>query len=306
MRADRTTVSPHTVVRSCLRAGVACALVAAALHAQGHVMTWGAKVTDSRWHEAAFVEVKANYLHTVARLADGSVVAWGNNWYSQCNVPALPSGLSYVQVAAGGYQSVGRRSDGSIVAWGYSYGLPALPPGLTYVEVAAGGEHKVARRSDGSVVAWGSNAYGQCNVPVLPPGLTYVAVSAGLRHSVARRSDGSVVAWGDNSFGQCNVPALPLGMTFSHVAASHHATAAIIQSGAFNTFAAGCPGSAGVTQLDAAPPRVGTTTQIAMQPLPQNAAVLVFGFSNTTSAFGPLPLDLTGIGHARLLRARVV
>ena len=85
-------------------------------------------------------------------------------------------------------------------------------------------------------------------------------------------------------------------MTLSQLSANASTTVAIIQSGAFNTFAAGCPGSAGVTHLDAAPPRVGTTTQIAMQPLPQNVAVLVFGFSNTTSAFGPLPLDLTAIG----------
>src|SRR5262245_50202792 len=29
-----------------------------------------------------------------------------------------------------------------------------------------------------------------------------------------------------------------------------------------------------------------------MQPLPQGAAVLVFGFSNVNSVFGPLPLDM--------------
>ena len=118
----------------------------------------------------------------MARRSDGSVVAWGDNYYGQCNVPALPVGL-------------------------------------TYVEVAAGGTHTVARRSDGSVVAWGSNDYGQCNVPALPVGLTYVEVAAGTDHTVARRSDGSVVAWGDNSYGQCNVPALPAGLTYVEVAA---------------------------------------------------------------------------------------
>ena len=104
-----------------------------------------------------------------------------------------------------------------------SYGqcnVPALPAGLTYVEVAAGDGHTVARRSDGSVVAWGDNAYGQCNVPALPAGLTYVEVAAGGDHTVARRSDGSRRRVGsDHTSGQCNVPALPAGLTYVEVAA---------------------------------------------------------------------------------------
>jgi hypothetical protein len=62
-----------------------------------------------------------------------------------------------------------------------------------------------------------------------------------------------------------------------------------------------------VTRLDASPSRVGATTHIALQPLPQNAALLVFGFSNTISTLGPLPLDLTPIGmpgcHGRVSSA---
>jgi alpha-tubulin suppressor-like RCC1 family protein len=54
----------------------------------------------------------------VARRSDSSVVAWGDNSFGQCNVPALPPGLSYVEVAAGGLHTVARCSDGSVVAWG--------------------------------------------------------------------------------------------------------------------------------------------------------------------------------------------
>jgi hypothetical protein len=161
-------------------------------------------------------------VHTVLRRSDGSVVAWGDNQYGQCNVPAPPAGLSYVEVAAGLHHTVARRSDGSVVAWGWNNSgqciVPPLPAGLSYVEVAAGDYHTVARRSDGSVIVWGGNVYGQLNVPALPAGLSYVEVDAGGDHTVARRSDGSVVAWGPSWWSQGSVPALPAGMGYVEVA----------------------------------------------------------------------------------------
>jgi len=68
-------------------------------------------------------------------------VAWGYNFFGQCDVPPLPSGLVYVDVAAGGYYNVALRSDGAVVAWGENiWGaryLPGLPDGLSYVDVEA-------------------------------------------------------------------------------------------------------------------------------------------------------------------------
>ena len=195
----------------------------------------------------------------MARRSDGSVVAWGDNDYGQCNVPALPAGLTYVEVAAGDCHTVARRSDGSVVAWGCNgdgqCNVPALPAGLTYVEVAAGGCHTVARRSDGSVVAWGDNNYGQCNVPALPAGLTYVEVAAGGCHTVARRSDGSVVAWGYNGYGQCNVPALPAGLTYVEVAAGSGHTVARRSDGSVVAW-----GDNGYGQCNVPPPPAGSPT----------------------------------------------
>ena len=171
-----------------------------------------------------FVEVAAGGQHTVARRSDGSVVAWGDNDYGQCNVPALPAGLTYVEVAAGVAHTVARRSDGSVVAWGDNrYGqcnVPALPAGLTYVEVAAGGsphggaaERRLRRRVGEQLLrpVQRAGASGRAHLRRGRGGRA--------RHTVARRSDGSVVAWGDNAYGQCNVPALPAGLTYVEIAA---------------------------------------------------------------------------------------
>jgi hypothetical protein len=108
----------------------------------------------------------------VARRSDGSVVAWGDNSYGQCNVPALPSGLAYVEIAAG------RR-------------------------------HSLARRSDGSVVAWGETGLGQCNVRPLTPDWKFVEVAAGENRSMARiaRTDPVVYCTAKTTSNGC-VPAI--------------------------------------------------------------------------------------------------
>jgi hypothetical protein len=59
----------------------------------------------------------------------------------------------------------------------------------------------------------------------------------------------------------------------------------------------GCPGTLGVPRIDASQfPRVGFSFSTVVDRLPDNAALMIFGFSGTTSAFGPLPIDLGLIG----------
>src|SRR6187551_1457898 len=83
--------------------GLACLVLTGMARAQSNVKGWGSTVFDSSWNsETSFVEVAAGEYHTVGRRSDGSVVAWGHNFYGQCNVPLLPGGLTYVEVAAGG------------------------------------------------------------------------------------------------------------------------------------------------------------------------------------------------------------
>lgn len=177
------------------------------LCADGSVVAWGDNVygqCDVPPSLSDAVAVAAGYYHCLALRANGTIVPWGRNDSGQTNVP---TGLTSVTtIAAGALHSLASCADGTVVAWGDNeYGQTNVPAGLTdVVVVAAGGHHSLALRVDGRVVAWGRNDFGQTNVPV---GLSnVVAVTAGYEHSMALRADGTVVAWGRNIFGLVSVP----------------------------------------------------------------------------------------------------
>jgi alpha-tubulin suppressor-like RCC1 family protein/PKD repeat protein len=178
----------------------------------------------------------AGWSHSLARLADGSVWAWGYNTQGQLGdgtnsdspipVPVLDLPSPVAAIAAGSFHSLALLSDGSIWGWGIngdgelgdgtttSSPLPvpgANLPGVV-AAVAAGGRHSLALLPDGSVWAWGSNGQGQLgdgtvsdlpdSVPVGGLPGPVVAIAAGGSHSVALLADGSVWAWGFNEDGR--------------------------------------------------------------------------------------------------------
>ncbi|WP_369265153.1 RCC1 domain-containing protein [Streptomyces sp. R35] len=180
--------------------------------------------------------------HSLALLSNGTVRAWGYNFFGQLGdgtttehpTPGAVGGLSSViAIAAGCTHSVALLSNGTVRAWGdNTHGQlgngttggtstipvtvidPSNPSGnLTGVTaIAAGCDLSVALLSNGTVRAWGNNGYGQLgngttgghsNVPVVVSGLTGAReIACGGFHSLARMSDGTVRAWGDNSYGQ--------------------------------------------------------------------------------------------------------
>lgn len=146
------------------------------------------------------VSVSTSWNHNVAVKMDGSVWAWGDNFYGQLgdNTVDQPVFNSPVRVT-------GPNGEG------YLDGV---------VSVSAGFYHTVARKSDGSVWAWGRNWNGELGdgnygngtdqrAPVQVKGtggsgfLAEVAsVSVGKNHNAATKADGSVWTWGFNYFGQ--------------------------------------------------------------------------------------------------------
>lgn len=131
--------------------------------------------------------IAAGGVHSVALLSNGSVQAWGNNYYGELGngttSPPLVPTPTPVQV----------------------FGLSNVKA------IAAGIYHTVALLNDGSVKTWGDNSFGKLgngtttssSIPVTVSNLSEVkAIAAGDNHSVALLDNGTVQAWGDNSFGE--------------------------------------------------------------------------------------------------------
>ena len=184
-----------------------------------------------------WVGVSTNIYHTLAVRADGSLWAWGYNYYGQLgtgnttnsNVPVqVGTGAQWQSAAAGDYHSLAVRQDGTLWAWGYNgngeLGLGTTtnqvapqPVGTaTWLRVGAGSGYSGAIRADGSLWAWGANLLGQLGVgstasqssPVaVAPGWQWQRVALSNRaHTAAIRQDGTLWIWGYNDNGQLAQP----------------------------------------------------------------------------------------------------
>ncbi len=230
--------------------GVCCAKGAA----QSRVMGWGDNRygqlgvgsfdTSAPYSRAAptelttapnLVSIADGFYHSLGIAADGTVWAWGYNYYGQLgigtfdtaapygkNTPAQVPGLTgVIAVAAGTNHSLALKSDGTVWAWGWNvFGQlgdgsganqknPIQVKGLTNVKaIAAGGVHSMALLTSGAVMAWGGNTYGELGDDSTINRLTPVpvwsgtAIACGQYHSLTLAQDGTLYAWGSNSNGQ--------------------------------------------------------------------------------------------------------
>ncbi|MDO7877802.1 hypothetical protein Q5H93_23905 [Hymenobacter sp. ASUV-10] len=190
-------------------------------------------------HATDWRSVSAGVTHSLGIRLDGSLWAWGQNFYGQrgggtdaAQVEPLPiaPGTTWQQVSAGTAHSLGIQHDGSLWAWGCNEdGQLAAPKNAFHLvptrlgtdtdwrSVHACAMHSLALRHDGTLWAWGHNLFGQLGidaptgpgpkrrhrqpVPVMP-GSTWQAVSSSDNHVLALHTDGSLWAWGSNTYGQ--------------------------------------------------------------------------------------------------------
>ncbi len=186
-------------------------------------------------------QVAAGARHSLAKLNDGTVVAFGSNEVGQLGDgslldkrhPVTVVGLANVDhVAAGSYHSlalVNGANGSEVYAWG-SNAFGQLGIGKTYahqdsptrvahedtpvrvvldniVQVAAGEGFSVALDQAGEVWFWGNLSADYHDSTVYTPTKIadlngVVRIAAGAHHGLVLRFDGTVWAWGNNDRGQ--------------------------------------------------------------------------------------------------------
>jgi len=184
------------------------------------------------------VAVAAGDSHSLVLCSDGTLAAWGQNWYGQLgnntasdsSVPVavamdgVLAGRTVVAIVAGNGHNLALCADGTVAAWGrndkgqlgytgadYSpvpvaVDLAGAFAGKLVVGIAAGTFHSLALAADGTMATWGNSSTTSGPVLVNPTGAlsgkTVVAISCGAYHSLAMCSDGTLTAWGENGNGQ--------------------------------------------------------------------------------------------------------
>jgi len=300
--------------------------------------------------------IAAGDYFTLALMADGTVMAWGSNYYGQfgngsynnSSVPVAVTALggTVKAIAAGWAHSVALMTDGTVKAWGDNYygqlgngsynesSTPTAVSGLDGVvtAIAAGDTHTVALLTDGTMRTWGDNYYGQLGngedgsdsyTPVAVTGLagTVAAIAAGDYHTVAIMVDGTVKAWGDNGSGQFgdgsyNSSSLPvttvgLGGAAKFIEAGNYFTVALLTDGTVKAWGDNSSGQLGngtynisstpvpVTGLDAAVTSIASGAAHSVALL-ENGTVKAWG-NNSVSQLGNAgssnaPLTVSGLG----------
>lgn len=176
------------------------------------------------------VAISGGGSHSLAVLANGTLMAWGNNGNGQLgtatdvNTPVtqptpVVGATGVVKASAGGSFSSALKNDGTMYAWGSNYSsessgsaAPQLVSGVANAtDIETGRTHNLVLRSDGRVLCFGANWMGQCgntttpqtSTPTVIPELEgIIDLAAGIFTSYALDNTGRIWGWGDDSDGQ--------------------------------------------------------------------------------------------------------
>lgn len=183
--------------------------------------------SDTNWKSVS----AGGYSHTVAIKTDGTLWAWGYNWYGQLG-DGTTSGTTFpiqigtatdwASVSAGGTHSVAIKTDGTLWAWGGNY-WGQLGDGTTtnrtsptkigtstnWASVFATKDkgpyyqYTFAIKTDGTLWSWGgSGRLTPTQIGVESNWASVSAVGGYDSYTLAIKTNGTLWAWGDNTWGQ--------------------------------------------------------------------------------------------------------
>lgn len=131
--------------------------------------------------------------HILALKEDGTVVAWGENNFGQCNVP-VKFIKNVTAVSAGGYMSMALREDGFVYTWGNYRGR--VPQG-TYKGIASGYDYGVLLTENGTIRAFrdADDFEAPFEAVYVPDRTNVTALSGYDRYFLGLLDNGTVVYW---------------------------------------------------------------------------------------------------------------
>lgn len=179
--------------------------------------------------------------HSLAIKTDGTLWAWGDNYYGQLGDGTNEDRRSPVKimdnavaVSAGNKHNLVLKADGTLWTWGENdrgqLGDGTVENRNSPVHIldnvktmCAGGKHSMAVKTDGSLFVWGNGTSGQLNNGPIPdpymlglflvPTEVYLStpskvmdnvasIYGGANYSMVLKTDGTLWAWGGNDSGQ--------------------------------------------------------------------------------------------------------
>ena len=177
--------------------------------------------SDTNW-----ASVVAGYEHGLAVKSNGSLWAWGDNYWGQLGnlvkVPVQVGALNtWSKITSGANHALAIKTDGTLWAWGWNY-YGQVGDGTTttrkspvqiagsWIQISASGTSTLGIKSDGTLWGWGLNDSAKFGVsspsfssPVqIGAATTWSKVSNADTWAMATRTDGTLWTWGANNCGQ--------------------------------------------------------------------------------------------------------